>query len=243
MTGERAWQRLWHGKSEDLVHKIPDGKVDAIITDPPFGVDNLSNRSVTREGKAEARKIANDESPEVAIATFQRVMSALLPKMKPESDIYVFTSYQVLKEWMFMTDELFALWEYQRKAIIIWEKNRPGMGDTECPWGMGMEFILFFRRGRRLKEVKRRTAVIHVPAIDPGKLIHPHEKPTQLLEMFIKASADEGTGFVVDPFGGSMSVPRAARLCNRNALGIEYDLNNFQKGKHAYDTQGDDLFA
>lgn len=198
---------------------------------------------MTVHGKQEARKIANDESPEIAIAVFRKVMAALLPKMKPDSDIYVFTSYQVLKEWLVMCDELFGLWEYKRKAIIVWEKSSPGMGDTECPWGMGMEFVLFYRRGSIPKRIKRRTAVLHVPTLNPGKLIHPHEKPEALLEEFIKASSDENTGFVVDPFGGSGSLARAARNVRRNALVIECDKENYRKAKRAYDEQGEDLFA
>lgn len=219
--------QIWHGDSIELCKRFqPKRAVNCIITDPPFGVDNQSNMAVTAEGKKYARKIANDESPEIAIATYKAVMESLLPATTDDCDMYVFTSYQVLKEWLVMTDEFMPAFGFRRKAIILWRKDGPGMGDTNCPWGMGNEFILFFQKGGRLKSATRRNSVIDYPQLRPGNLIHPHEKPTGLLEMFIKASTDPGD-FLVDPFGGSGSLVRAAQLCNRNAVAIELEKENY----------------
>ena len=140
--------QIWHGDSIELCEKFKPGRVDCIITDPPFGVNNQSNMAVTQHGKEHARKIANDESPEKAIAVFTQVMNVLVPKMRENGDIYVFTSYQVLKEWLVMCDDLFAGFGFRRKAVIWWEKDGPGMGDLEVPWGMGSEAILLPPRVR-----------------------------------------------------------------------------------------------
>lgn len=191
-------------------------------------MDNQSNSSVTEAGKMYARKIANDESPEIAIATFKSVMNVLLPRTADDCDMYVFTSYQVLSDWLVMTDEFLALHNFTRKAIIVWEKDGPGMGDLNCPWGMGSEFILFFQKGKRDKDVKRRNNVIHMSQLRPNELIHPHEKPVPLLEIFIRASTKEGD-FIVDPFGGSGSLVRAAQRVNRSAVAIEYDKFNYDQ--------------
>lgn len=218
--------QIWLGKSEELCERFKEGRVDCIITDPPFGVDNQSNQSVTPDGKKYARKIANDETPEIAIETFQRVMNVLLPKTKPDCDLYVFTSHQVIKEWLIMLDDYLPTHDFRRKAILFWEKQGPGMGDTECPWGMGMEFILFFQKGRRAKTGTRRNSVIRIPQLRPDELIHPHEKPVPLLELLIKQSTVEGE-FLVDPFGGSASLVRAAERTNRSAVCIELDETNY----------------
>ena len=220
--------QIWHGDSIELCEKFKPGRVDCIITDPPFGVDNQSNSSVTEAGKKYARKIANDESPEIAIATFKKVMNVLLPKTSDDCDLYIFTSYQVLSEWLVMTDEFLSTHEFTRKAVLTWEKDGPGMGDLNCPWGMGLEFILFFQKGRREKSVTRRNAVIHMAQLRPTELIHPHEKPLPLLEQFIKASTNPGD-FIVDPFGGSCSLVRAAQRTGRSAVAIEYDEYNYKQ--------------
>lgn len=201
-------------------------RIQSVITDPPFGVDNLSNMAVTVEGKNYARKIANDESPEIAMKTFTNVMKVIIQGMKDESDIYVFTAHQVLEEWLTFTRSLFAPYGFERKAVLVWEKDGPGMGDLNS-WGMGCEFILYYKRGSREKSDVRRNNVLHVPQLRPSDLIHPHEKPTPLLQLLIKHSTSPGD-FLVDPFGGSGSLVRAAEQCGRSAVAIEYDEQNYK---------------
>lgn len=206
-------------------------------------MDNQSNMATTDAGKQYARKIANDESPEVAMATFTRVMEAIIPGMQDESDIYVFTSFQVLEEWLTFTRNLFEPHGFKRKAILIWEKDGPGMGDLQTGWGMGCEFILYYKRGSREKSTKRRNSVLHVPQLRPNQLIHPHEKPTSLLELLIKQSTDPGD-FVVDPFGGSGSLVRAAKRCGRSAVAIEYDEYNYNEAVRKLEgDEGEGLFG
>jgi len=201
--------------------------IQSVITDPPFGVDNQSNMAVTAEGKNYARKIANDESPEIAMATFTKVMGAIIPGMKDESDIYVFTAHQVLEEWLTFTRNLFSPHGFTRKAVLVWQKDGPGMGDLNS-WGMGCEFILYYKRGSRgiTPGTARRNNVLHVPQLRPSDLVHPHEKPTALLQLLIQHSTSPGD-FVVDPFGGSGSLVRAAEQCGRSAVAIEYDKDNY----------------
>lgn len=234
--------QIWHGDSVEKCKVFQKKKgVACIITDPPFGVDNQSNMAVTEEGKKYARKIANDESPEVAIKTFKSVMESLLPGTKDNCDMYVFTSYQVLSDWLVMTDDFLPQFGFKRKAVLVWEKDGPGMGDLENPWGMGVEFILYFQKGRRPKSSKRRNAVLHVPQLRPNQLIHPHEKPSPLLEALIKASTDEGD-LIVDPFGGSGSLVRAAKVCGRSAVAIEYDEFNYNEALKALNEREEGLF-
>lgn len=220
--------QIWHGDSIDLCKRFKPGRVNCIITDPPFGVDNQSNMAVTEAGKKMARKIANDESPEVAIKTFQSVMDSLLFATADDCDMYVFTSYQVLSDWLVMTDNFLANYGFRRKAVLLWEKDGPGMGDTNCPWGMGCEFILFFQKGSRPKTAQRRGNILRFPQLRPADLIHPHEKPLPLLETLITASTSQGD-FIVDPFGGSGSLVRAAQRTKRSAVAIEYDEFNYKQ--------------
>jgi site-specific DNA-methyltransferase (adenine-specific)/modification methylase len=193
--------------------------------------------AVTQHGKKYARKIANDETPEIAIATFKRVMSVLLPKTAENCDAYIFTSYQVLSPWLVMLDDFMGAHGFSRKALIVWEKDGPGMGDLEVTWGMASEFIPFYRKGNREKSTRRRNAVLHHPQVRPDKLIHPHEKPLPLLEDFILASTNKHD-FIVDPFGGSCSLARAARRTSRSAVCIEYDEDNYELASKAFN-EGD----
>lgn len=233
-----AKQALVHGDSRLVLAKLRT-PVNCIITDPPFGVDNQSNMAKTVEGKANARKIANDESPEIAITVFNDVMDVLLPKTADNADLYIFTAHQVLKEWLEVADSL-GRHGFKRSAILVWAKDGPGMGDLES-WGMGHEFILFLKKGRRPSSDTRRSGVISTPQVRPQDLIHPHEKPLPLLELLMKHSTDR-EDLVVDPFAGSGSTVRAAQRLGRNALGVEYDKMNFDRANKALtETQGFDF--
>ena len=233
--------QIWQGDSIELCQKFKPKSVDCIITDPPFGVDNLSNMAVTEGGKKYATKILNDSDPEVAIEVFKKVMASLLPKTKDDCDLYVFTAYQVLKEWLVMLDELGAEYGFVRKAILVWEKDGPGMGDLES-WGQGHEFIIFLKKGRAPRNAKRRNGVLHVPQLRPNQLIHPHEKPPALLELLVQHSTKEGA-FLVDPFGGSGSLVRAARSCGRNAVAIELDQERYERAAQKLEEEANDIFA
>jgi adenine-specific DNA-methyltransferase len=226
--------QLWNGDSRELGQRFKQGRIDCIITDPPFGIDNVSKSAVTPEGKAHVRKIANDKSVEEALKTFNEVMDVLLPKMAEHSDMYVFTSGAVLGPWLMDTDSL-TRHGFQRSGILVWEKDGPGMGDVHSRmWGQGIEYILYFKKGRRNGSDVRRNGVIHIPQLRPNQLIHPHEKPTALLELFVKHSTNRGD-FIVDPFAGSGSTIRAARNLGRSAVGIESDPKNFAIAKRALD--------
>lgn len=232
--------QIWNGDSIELCTRFqPKRRVACVITDPPFGVDNQSNMAKTTEGKEYARKIANDESPAKAIEVFQSVMDALLPATMDEADLYIFTAHQVLKEWLEVADSL-SRHGYRRSAILVWEKEGPGMGNLDS-WGQGMEFILFLKKGNRARTDTRRNGILRVPQLRPSELSHPHEKPLPLLELLIKHSTSEGD-FLVDPFGGSGSLVRAAKRCRRSAVAIELDPKNYELAKRKLDTTEDTIF-
>lgn len=237
-----TYQDIWLGDSVELCQKFHAGRINCVITDPPFGVDNQSNMAVTQAGKEHATKILNDENPEVAIKTFKDVMDSLLPKTADNADCYVFTAHQVLKEWLVMTDEFMPTHGFERKAMLWWEKDGPGMGDLNNPWGMASEVILFFRKGRLEKRTQRRNGTLHFPQLRPNELIHPHEKPTTILKALIEASTEPGD-WVVDPFGGSGSLVRAAREVNRNAISIELDPKRYEPAMNKFKTQEASIFG
>jgi adenine-specific DNA-methyltransferase len=228
--------QIWHGDSIELCKKFKAKSIACVITDPPFGSDNRSNMSVTPEGKDWARKIANDATPEEALEIFRQVMASLLPAMKDESDLYIFTAGQVLEEWLVETKRFLGEYGFTRRGILIWAKGTPGLGDLES-WGQAIEYILYYKKGTRPRSagITRANGFFQDPQIPPLKLIHPHEKPITLLRKFIEHSTDKDD-WLVDPFGGSGSLVRAAEACGRNAVAIELDERNYKLAKDALDS-------
>jgi adenine-specific DNA-methyltransferase len=195
--------------------------------------------AVTSEGKTNARKIANDETPEKAIKVFNKVMDVLLPATTDNADMYVFTAHQVLEHWLEACNDL-VRHGFRRSAILVWQKDGPGMGNLDS-WGMGHEFIIFLKKGNRPRSTPRRSGVIEVSQVRPKDLIHPHEKPVALLDLLIRHSTDPGD-FIVDPFCGSGSTVRAAKAADRSAVGIELDVKNFEIATNKLVTGEEALF-
>lgn len=221
------YHQILHGDSTELPKLLDDKSIDCIITDPPFGIDNLSNRSETEHGKKYARKIAGDESPEQAIELFYNVMDALESKMADDCDMYIFTAHTVLAEWLVLARSL-EKYGLQYKSMLIWDKGEcPGLGDLNS-WGVGYEVVIFLKKGKKTRQVKRPSGILAYKPIPAVKLIHPHEKPEPLLERLIKFSTKPGE-LIVDPFGGSGATVRAARNTGRSGIAIELDDYNYEQ--------------
>lgn len=219
------------GDARELGQHI-DRPINAIITDPPFGVAFESN-SVRRkhDSKKFARKIEADDSPEAATLLFRQVMKPLLPMCAEECELYVFTSWTVLDVWMPLVKRIPG---FTLKQMLIWGKGYPGMGDVDANWGCGYEVILYLKKGRRPLPY-RRSGILMIERMATKKNIHPTEKPVQLIEELVKMSTDKGD-FVVDPFSGSGSTTLACRNLGRDSLAFEIDEEYFKAANARLDT-------
>lgn len=227
-----------HGRARDTVPKIQT-PINCLVTDPPFGVDVQMNSATSAEHKAVNQKIENDMDVDTAIKIFYEEMGAIIPKLAPVADIYVFTAWTVLEWWIPAVKDLRYVMpdgelqcdrfgnfmengsNIELKMMLIWDKGYPGKGDLVANWGCGYEPVLYLKKGRRPNPY-RRSGIIHVDKVPAGQNIHPTEKPVGLLEKLIEMSTDPGD-LVVDPFSGSGSTSVAAQKLGRNSLAFEID--------------------
>jgi site-specific DNA-methyltransferase (adenine-specific) len=183
---------LYHGDCRDHLEWL---SADVLITDPPYGMDYVSNSS--KYGATDP--IAGD------------------------SDIQL--RNDVLRLWDRSRAALvFGTWRIPRplndiRQLIIWDKgDSPGMGDLTLPWGPAHEEIYVFGDGW---SGKRRPNVYRVPTLPPAagyRPDHPTPKPVALMEQLIEYAP---AGVVADPFAGSGSTLVAARNQGRQAIGVE----------------------
>lgn len=146
-----------HGDSRDYIPRIKT-PINLVVTDPPYGMDFVSNRAVTPDGKKLNRRIEGDLDPEAAVDLFASVMEPVLSKLSPEADVYVFTAWHVLDLWIPAVKALPGL---ELKMMLLWEKGYPGQGDLVANWGCGHEVCLYLKKGRR-PIPKRRSGILHV---------------------------------------------------------------------------------
>jgi site-specific DNA-methyltransferase (adenine-specific) len=193
---------------------IPDGSIDAIITDPPYGMSFQSNR---RTVKDKFNKIKNDDN----LDWLNDFIYECDRTLKQNSAIYMFCSWHYIDKFKIEFEKHFKL-----KNILVWNKNNHGSGDLKGAYAPKHEFILYGHKGRSIFRDKRIADVLDFPKINSDKLLHPTEKNINMLEVFIKNNTDE-KNLVLDPFMGSGTTGVACKNLNRNFIGIELDENYF----------------
>ena len=202
------------GDCLELMKDIPDGFVDMVLTDPPYGMAFKSNYR-----KEKYNEIQNDKSLE----WLERYISECYRVLKNNSAIYCFCSWHNVDVFKQAIEKKFKV-----KNILIWEKNNTSMGDLKGSYAPKYEMIIFAHKGRKLLNGFRYADIIK--ASRTGNKNHPTEKPVDLLETIIKNSSDENS-VVFDGFMGSGSTGVACVNTNRNFIGIELDEGYFQIAK------------
>tara|TARA_B110000503_G_C7151007_1_gene415178 strand:- start:815 stop:1468 length:654 start_codon:yes stop_codon:yes gene_type:complete len=205
---------LMLGDCLERMKEIPDGSVDMILTDPPYGMDFQSNRRVVKD---KFNKIENDKNVEWLppfVEESYRVMS-------DNTSIYCFCSWHNIDIFKREIEKLFKI-----KNIIVWVKNNHGSGDLKGAYAPKHEFVIYAHKGRSLFREKRTPDVMEFAKIHSSKLQHPTEKNIEMLKVFIKNNSDEEQT-ILDPFMGSGSTGVAAKNLNRNFIGIEMDEGYF----------------
>jgi DNA modification methylase len=189
----------------DALRTIASNSVDCIITDPPYGIDYQG------KGKRFA-KIANDKLP------FIWWMHDAFRVLKDRRCIVVFTRWDVEESFR----QALRIAGFHVKSQVIWDKAVHGIGDCLGAFGSRHENIIFAVKGRFTFPDKRPMTVIRVPKINPTKLVHPNEKPEELINYLIDHLTSPGQ-LILDPFLGSGVTALAAKKLGRNYLGVELD--------------------
>lgn len=155
--------QLFNMDCMEAMKQMPDKSVDLIITDPPYGMNFVSNHR-----KEKYRPIENDNQfPVWIFEEFNRIA---------KRGVYVFCRW----------DNLYQL--PKPKSFIAWVKNNWSMGDLEHEHGRQWEGICFYPMGEH-KFIKRIPDVIQIKRT--GNDLHPTEKPACLISVLIQSNVGE----------------------------------------------------
>ena len=205
---------LHKGDCLEVMKTIPDGSIDAIITDPPYGMSFQSNHR-----KEKHDKIQNDKS----LKWLDDFVNESYRVLKNNSHGYVFCSFHNVDKFKVAIEKKFKL-----KNILIWEKNNTSMGDLKGDYAPKYEMILYFHKGRRLLEGFRYPNIFKFSRTN--NKLHPTQKPVNLIEFLLKNSSKE-TEIIIDPFMGSGTTGVACKNLNRKFIVIELDDKYFDIAK------------
>lgn len=165
--------------------------------------------------------INNDELLEKSIKLSYKLL-------KNNSHIYWFTRWDMLTTHLPMLKKYYNL-----KNILIWDKGNRGSGDLLGAYGGRYECIIYGMKGRKvlnkINGIQRHDDILNYPKIPHQKLIHPHQKPIDLLEFLIEKSTNTGD-IILDMFAGVGSTLKASLNKNRKCIAIELDNEVYKKG-------------
>jgi len=206
------------------LEEIEDSLIDIVITDPPYGIDYISHRSIKKNHITKQGMIGDDKDN--SLETLDKICEILKRKTKSEAHIYIFCNWKVYSNFEKVISKYFNI-----KSVIVWDKGVGGAGDLDH-WGDQHEFIIYAIKGNR-KLVKRKDNLLKVSRLSSlsKEMIHPTQKPVDLILKLLEASAIPND-IICDPFMGSGSTIKACiKFGNLNYIGIEIDKNMFEKAK------------
>lgn len=214
--------QIIHGDCLQMMKTLPDGCVDAIVTDPPYcsgGFTETQKRNAPGQGlRSETLQdvgwFVGDQMGSVGLAYLLRAVAFEgIRLLKGGGSMLFFTDWRMLPHLVPAIES--AGVRYQN--LVMWVKPSAGLGNG---FRAQHECILHFTAGKAEYYDKGTGNVLKSKRINPDTRVHQTEKPTDLLEMLIKVVCPPG-GVVLDPFGGSGSTAIAAESVGRSAICIE----------------------
>lgn len=233
---EQGGIAIYHGEALDVLRSLPDGSVDALVTDPPYssGGQFRSDRQASPDAKYRGFSHSPDETrkPKAEYGSFagdsrdQRGFSAwvgawafqALRATRAGGHAFVFTDWRQLP----IGTDAIQMGGWVWRGVLVWDKGvgRPVKGRFRNH----LEFVLWGTNGAPTggSEPVYPSALIAVPTVSPRERQHVTQKPAEILKHLLSVAGD-GPLTVLDPFMGSGSTLVAAQELGLRAIGIEID--------------------
>jgi site-specific DNA-methyltransferase (adenine-specific) len=195
---------LWHGDCLEILPQGNPDNVDLLLTDPPYGVNEKTNRKENGRGNMAASYdfapvFGDDKHFDPAhLLVFKRIVlfgANYYASRLPESPSWI------------VWDKLNGMTSEKREIGVS------DNADLELAWTNlgGPARIIPHRWMGMIKESERRE-----------RRVHPTQKPIELMKKIIEWRTEPGD-LILDPYAGSGSTLIAALQSGRRAVGIEYE--------------------
>lgn len=190
-AGTHTAPGLLLGNAKDHLARLPDESLDMVLTAPTTNTTPLPH--------------------------IETVLGLLAHKLKPNSHLYLFTSWQTYPLLFPLLQTHFTV-----KNLLVWNRGRPCANGENTPYQQVYECVLFAHKGRRHLSGRRDASILEFPVAEADALAHEAEKPLPLLKYLIEKSSLPNE-VVCDPFMGTGAVCLAAKQTGRRYIGIEQD--------------------
>ena len=200
-----TWEVI-HGDCLDVLRSMPDASVDAVVTDPPYGVGLKSQTTKHTVRLGGYATYSDDETTTIAL-----VKEAISQCRRIAKCVLVTPGTRILQHYPQADD-----------IGTVFMPNGAGRGR----WGFnGNNPIIYYGRCPYLaKGLGARPNSVSATHWNRRKdAEHPCEKPEQWMVWMVKRATVSAGLTVLDPFCGSGTTGVACMKTGRNFIGIELD--------------------
>lgn len=214
LEGRATWAML-HGDCLVGMASLPDGCVDAVVTDPPY--EGMKGGVVIdHAGVCERSQTTTTVGSELGSA------SGLVEcKRVARLGAIAFCSFH----WI---EKCISLLGGSRRALLSWFKSNSPYSVNNAPWFQTeYAWATQYAPGIDWRNLKTHIDVPMAQAgcmakervLVGGKAAHPTQKPVALMRQLLLPGMD----IILDPFAGSGTTGVAALLAGRRFIGFEID--------------------
>ncbi|ARU65779.1 site-specific DNA-methyltransferase [Histophilus somni] len=217
---------LLQGDCFEKLKDLPDNSIDLILTDPPYNLAQYSTGNMKFDWRSEVNNDVAvwDEEP----LNPNRLLSEFKRVLKPNGNIFIFCSYNLLGEYHKVFDPEFDTFQF-----MVWHKTNPipnirkssFLNSCElivCCWNKGHTWN-FSKQNEMHNFIESPICMGKERIKDKaGKRLHPTQKPVKILKRIIEIASNPND-IVLDCFNGVASTGVAALELNRRYIGIEID--------------------
>jgi len=197
-----------------------DLKVKAIVTDPPFLLNNKGGVNSKIKGLQKIKKglkeIENSFDFEEHLKNWKILCKPL--------NVFMFLSNSQISEFMRIAE----LNNYIT-TLLVWHKPN-SVPFTNNVWRTDLEYILHIRERKATfngdAKMKQKVKMHYAFKSEFG---HPTEKPIKLISELIEICSNEND-LILDPFIGSGTTAVASLLTKRNFIGFEINKTYHEMG-------------
>jgi site-specific DNA-methyltransferase (adenine-specific) len=217
---------VYDGEALELLHGLPQGSVDAVVTDPPYSSGGTSNAERTQQAPSTkyvssgafvcGPDFAGDNRDQRSHILWSTLwLAAARRASKPGAVLVTFSDWRQLPA---TTDAVQAggwVW----RGIVVWSKTRgrPRRGGFRNQ----SEFAVWATNGPMAPGEGAPCLPGVIVASPPSRTerVHITQKPVDLLDVLVMVAPPGG--LVLDPFAGSGTTGVAAMRQGRRFIGME----------------------
>jgi DNA modification methylase len=219
---------LLGGDCKDVIRAIARPKeISLILTDPPYEFIASGGGLYKNSENMEQIKDAGTDTFD-----FHSYIPGMVNWQDMSGDInaYFFCNKELIDKYIEVARNLGASFD-----VLFMKKIRyPPAHNTH--YSPDIEYVMFIRssgaifNGALEEEWEGMYSKMHLQRSVQKNLLHPNQKPIEILKKFITVSSRPGD-IILDPFAGSSQTLKAARDLGRYAIGIEKNPKWLEVGK------------